>query len=306
MGFLAGHFQCFLYPLPKHLGIETGLEGIFFTQIHFFHLESPTVSLLNHKKNSLFVFLAALFLTNALVAELIGGKIFSLEKTLGLAPAQLHIFGDFVLDFNLTAGVVLWPVVFTLSDIVNEYFGIAGVRRISFMTAGFIVYTFFMIWISANLSPADFWLQINAKDSQGMPMNIDEAYQRIFIQSMGIIVGSLVAFLFGQLIDAVAFQWLRRLTGSRVIWVRALGSTLISQLIDSFVVLTIAFYVFGNPRWPFVQVIAQGIMNYIYKFGIAIVMLPMLYLMHSLIQQYLGKKESELVANEASKTTLLS
>jgi uncharacterized integral membrane protein (TIGR00697 family) len=267
-------------------------------------LKKAAVSSLSQKKNNLFIFLAALFLTNALVAELIGGKIFSLEKTLGLAPAQLHLFGDFVLDFNLTAGVVLWPVVFTLSDIVNEYYGIAGVRRISFMTTGFIIYTFFMIWISANLAPADFWLQINAKDSQGLPMNINEAYQRIFLQSMGIIIGSLVAFMVGQLIDAVSFQWLRRLTGSRVIWVRALGSTLISQLIDSFVVLLIAFYVFGNPQWPFMQVIAQGLMNYIYKFGVAILMLPVLYFIHTLIQLYFGKEASEQVAEEASKATL--
>jgi queuosine precursor transporter len=277
---------------------------LFFVQNPFFNLKNAAVSLLNQKKNNLFIFLAALFLTNALVAELIGGKIFSLEKTLGLAPAQLHLFGDFVLDFNLTAGVVLWPVVFTLSDIINEYYGIAGVRRISFMTTGFIIYTFFMIWISANLAPADFWLQINAKDSQGLPMNINEAYQRIFLQSMGIIIGSLVAFMVGQLIDAVSFQWLRRLTGSRVIWVRALGSTLISQLIDSFVVLLIAFYVFGNPQWPFMQVIAQGLMNYIYKFAVAILMLPVLYFIHTLIQLYFGKEASEQVAEEASKATL--
>jgi queuosine precursor transporter len=277
---------------------------LFFVQNPFFNLKNAAVSLLNQKKNNLFIFLAALFLTNALVAELIGGKIFSLEKTLGLAPAQLHLFGDFVLDFNLTAGVVLWPVVFTLSDIINEYYGIAGVRRISFMTTGFIIYTFFMIWISANLVPADFWLQINAKDSQGLPMNINEAYQRIFLQSMGIIIGSLVAFMVGQLIDAVSFQWLRRLTGSRVIWVRALGSTLISQLIDSFVVLLIAFYVFGNPQWPFMQVIAQGLMNYIYKFAVAILMLPVLYFIHTLIQLYFGKEASEQVAEEASKATL--
>jgi queuosine precursor transporter len=277
---------------------------LFFVQNPFFKLKNAADSLLSQKKNNLFIFLAALFLTNALVAELIGGKIFSLEKTLGLAPAQLHLFGDFVLDFNLTAGVVLWPVVFTLSDIVNEYYGIAGVRRISFMTTGFIIYTFFMIWISANLVPADFWLQINAKDSQGLPMNINEAYQRIFLQSMGIIIGSLVAFMVGQLIDAVSFQWLRRLTGSRVIWVRALGSTLISQLIDSFVVLLIAFYVFGNPQWPFMQVIAQGLMNYIYKFAVAILMLPVLYFIHTLIQLYFGKEASEQVAEEASKATL--
>ncbi len=258
------------------------------------------------KRNTLFFLLSGIFLTNALVAELIGGKIFSLEKTLGLPPAQLELFGGFVLDFNLTAGVVLWPVVFTVSDVINEYFGVGGVRRISFATVGFIIYTFFMIWLSAGLAPADFWVQLNAKDSLGQPMNINEAYGRIFLQSQGIIIGSLVAFLVGQLIDAFAFQWLRRLTGNRVIWVRAIGSTLISQLIDSFVVLSIAFYVFGNPRWPLVQVLAQGTMNYLYKFVVAIAMIPVLYLAHALIAQYLGREGSAKVVEQARRSTLFS
>src|SRR5689334_12854291 len=93
----------------------------------------------DQKKNRLFIVLSGIFITNALVAEMIGVKIFSGELTLGLQPAQMNIFG-YVADFNLTAGVVIWPVVFITSDLINEYFGRPGVKRISYLTTGLIAY----------------------------------------------------------------------------------------------------------------------------------------------------------------------
>src|SRR6185436_12268976 len=92
---------------------------------------------LDRKKNRLFTVLTGIFLTNALIAEMIGVKIFSGEQTLGLDPAHLEILG-FTMDFNLTAGAVIWPVVFITSDLINEYFGQPGVKRISYMAAGLI------------------------------------------------------------------------------------------------------------------------------------------------------------------------
>jgi uncharacterized integral membrane protein (TIGR00697 family) len=172
------------------------------------------------------------------------------------------------------------------------------------MTAGFITYAFLMIYSATELVPADFWLSVNSTDSAGNPLNINEAFNRIFLQSLGIIIGSLVAFLVGQLLDAVTFQSIRRLTGSRVIWLRATGSTLVSQLIDSFIVLGIAFYIFGNPRWTLEQVISVGIINYIYKFAIALIMIPVLYIMHFAIRSYIGSSASEQMAEEAAKTAL--
>ena len=116
-------------------------------------------SILSDKKNSLFIILSGIFITNALIAELIGGKIFSFEKTLGFEPLNTPLFGDFLLQFNLTAGVVLWPVVFITTDIINEYFGKKGVRRITFITVGLIAYAFLVIFLAMKLIPADFWLE---------------------------------------------------------------------------------------------------------------------------------------------------
>lgn len=255
-------------------------------------VQTPELSPQQRRKTNLFIFLAAIFLTNAILAEMIGVKIFSLEKALGIAPAQLHLLDDFVLDFNLTAGVVIWPFVFVTSDLINEYFGKAGVRRISFMAAGFIAYAFLAIFLVTLLPPADFWLAVNKNAGGETNFNVDLAFSTIFRQGLGIIIGSLVAFLVGQLLDAYVFQWVKKLTGGRYIWLRATGSTLISQLIDSFLVLYIAFVVFGN--WSIGQMLSVGTINYIYKGVVALAMTPVLYLAHYLIDNFLAAKKGEL------------
>lgn len=241
------------------------------------------------KKQKLFLLLAGFFLTNALLAEIIGAKIFSLEQTLGMPPAQISFFGIYTLDFNLTAGVLIWPVVFIVSDIINEYFGRKGVKTISFATAGFILFAFIVIYLSAHLPPAQFWLDVNATDEKGNAFDINFAFGVIFRQGLGIIAGSLTAFLLGQLIDATVFQYIRKITGEKMIWLRATGSTVVSQLIDSFVVLLIAFYVFGN--WSLDLVLAVGIMNFVYKISMAVLLIPFLYVGHYFIDRYLGEEK---------------
>lgn len=259
-------------------------------------------SLYERKRQRLFLFLCGLFLTNALIAEIIGVKIFSVENLLGLPPSQVPVGGE-LYDFNMTAGVVTWPIVFLSTDIINEYFGRKGVRRISFLTAGFIVYMFMVIYMTTALPPAKFWLDVNNVDDAGNAFNINEAFSRIFRQGMGIMVGSIVAFLLGQLLDISVFSWLRRRTGPKHIWLRATGSTLFSQLIDSFLVLGIAFYVFGN--WSMQQVLSVGVVNYIYKGVVAILATPLLYLAHYVIDRYLGKENAEKLAEEAAISTFV-
>jgi len=255
-------------------------------------------SILKDKKTNLFIILSGIFITNALIAELIGGKIFSAEKTLGFNPLDIPLFGDFNIQFNLTAGVVLWPVVFVTTDIINEYFGKKGVRRITYITVGLIAYAFVVIYAAMKLVPADFWLSVNAVNEQGEAFDINYAFQKVLSQGLNIIFASLVAFVIGQLVDVSVFHRLRKITGPKKIWLRATGSTLISQLIDSFVVLIVAFYFLGP--WSLTQVMAVGITNYIYKFLIAILLTPILYVAHYFIDGYLGKGLAEAMMEEAS------
>jgi uncharacterized integral membrane protein (TIGR00697 family) len=258
-------------------------------------------SVITNKKTNLFIILSCIFLTNAIIAEVIGVKIFSLEGLLGVNPVNIKLLDDLILDFNLTAGVLIWPVVFITTDIINEYFGKEGVKKISYLTAIFICYIFLVIWIATMLPPAKFWLDIHSTDAQGKSFDINYSFSKIFTQGLGIMIGSIVAFLVGQLLDAHVFQFLKKLTGSKKIWLRATASTLVSQMIDSFVVLFIAFYLFGGAnRWSIHQVISVAIINYIYKCSVAILLIPVLYFGHMLIDRYLGKEESERTIEEAS------
>ena len=248
------------------------------------------------KKNRLFVILAGIFLTNAIMAEMIGVKIFSGENALGFEPAHLNILG-FTMDFNLTAGAVIWPVVFITSDLINEYFGKPGVKRISYLAAFFIAYSFIVIFLTIKLPPAQWWLDANNQDAQGNYFNMDFAFNKILGQGQRIIIGSLAAFLISQLVDVFVFQQLRKITGQKMLWLRATGSTLVSQFIDSFVVLYIAFIgVFSGE-----QIVAIGITNYIYKFSVAILLTPLIYLGHYVIDRYLGKENAQKLSEEAAQ-----
>ena len=250
---------------------------------------------LERKKKRGLIGVCGIFLTNALGAEMIGEKIFCGEDTLGLQPADLSILG-FSMDFNLTAGAVIWPVVFITSDLINEYFGKPGVKRISYLTAGLIAYAFVVIFFTIKLPPAGWWLEANNKDPEGNYFNMAFAFNKILGQGQRIIIGSLAAFLLGQLADVFVFQKLRRITGHTKLWLRATGSTLVSQLLDSFVVLFIAFYgTFSNT-----QILAIGTTNYIYKFTVAILLTPLIYLGHTLINRYLGEEHANQMSEEAS------
>lgn len=250
---------------------------------------------LTRKKNNIFLLLSGIFLTNALIAEMIGVKIFSFERTLGFSPAHIDVLG-FTMDFNLTAGVIIWPIVFVTTDLINEYFGKPGVKRISYLTAGLIGYSFIVIFLTMNLPPAGWWLDANSTDAEGHYFNINFAFNKIFSQGQRIIIGSLSAFLLGQLVDVFVFQKLRKITGPKKLWLRATGSTLVSQLVDSFVVLFIAFTgIFSTS-----QIIAIGITNYVYKFFVAIALTPLIYAGHYAIDKYLGREHAQRISDEAS------
>ncbi|QGU33720.1 queuosine precursor transporter [Thermochromatium tepidum] len=246
------------------------------------------------RSTKLFIVLGGFFVCNALIAEFLGVKIFALEPTLGLAPFGWNLFGQSG-SLSFTAGVLLWPVVFIMTDIINEYYGRRGVKLLSYLTVGLILYAFGFAYLSIGLAPADWWIGIQS--GQGVP-DMQAAFSAIFGQSLWIIIGSVVAFLIGQIVDVAVFHRIRRFTGERSLWARATGSTLISQFIDSFVVLYVAF-VLGPQQWSMGLFLAVGTVNYVYKFIIAIALTPLIYLGHALIDRYLGDEVSRLLRERA-------
>lgn len=210
------------------------------------------------KKNIVFLILTGIFITNAIVAELTGGKLMEI--------------GPFV----VSVGILPWPIVFLTTDLMNEYFGKKGVRMITFLTAGLITYSYFVLYAgmavkSVNFSPVD-----------------DNSFNIVFGQSQWIIIGSIIAFIISQLIDIGMFWFFKKRTGDRMIWLRATGSTVISQLFDSFIVAGIAFWLTG--KVTFHEYIVMAISGYIVKLGIAILITPLIYAGHFGIKRYLKEE----------------
>ena len=249
-------------------------------------------AILKDKPTKLFIGIAAFFCCNALIAESIGTKLFSLEKVFGMDPSNFTIFGQSGISVTLTCGVLLWPLEFVITDIVNEYYGPKAVRRISFTAIALISYAFLMYFLAMRTPGADLW--ISSGKSNNVP-NMQDAFNGVFGQSMRIIVGSLVAFLVSQLVDVWVFHKIKKVTGDKWMRLRATGSTLVSQLVDSYVVLFIAF----GKQFSWQQILAIGVVNYIYKATIANVLTPVIYVAEKQIDRYVGHDTAKRMKKQA-------
>ncbi len=218
-----------------------------------------------------FVFLAGLMITNAVTAELISSKLIDIP--------QLFSLGDFHFGpFTTIVGVLPWPIVFILTDLLNEFYGEKAVKRLSWITALLIGYCFVLVYAS---------LQVPASTIvKGVGLATDAEYNLIFGQAPWIILGSICAFIASQLLDTTVFHWIKTKTGNRYIALRSTGSTVISQLIDSIVVLYIGFVIPGKLTMAeFFQIVP---VNYSLKLLIALALTPVIYLGHWGMRKWLG------------------
>ena len=250
------------------------------------------------KESRLLLVLGSFFAANAIISEFIGVKIFTVEGSLGVKSLDIDLLGVPDLSFHMSAGVLTWPVIFIMTDIINEYFGVKQVRFLSVLTAVLISYAFFAVGMAMQLKPSDFWIN---QTIDGEALNMNTAFSAVFGQGMWIIVGSITAFLVGQMADVLIFHRIKQFTGDRALWLRATGSTLVSQLIDSFVVIFIAFYLNPQYNWSWQMVAAIGLVNYTYKFIVAILMTPILYLVHGIIDRYLGRDLAQRMIKMAAR-----
>ena len=228
--------------------------------------------MLKTKREIAFVMMSGIFITNAIVAELISAK----EVDIGLFP--------------IIAGIVPWPVVFLLTDVMNEYYGKQAVQRLSWITAACIAFCFAVVYVAVQLpfSPTS-WAK-------------EEEFNKIFAGSLWIMAGSVVAFIVSQFVDVRMFWLMKKLTGNRFIWLRSTGSTVVSQLVDSYLVLFIGFYL--PAKKSFNDIIYYGMTGYLTKLVIAICLTPLIYLLHFLIKKMFGKTEAERMAAESALNSL--
>jgi len=226
----------------------------------------------NNKKELIFIALAMFFAADAITAELIGGKL-------------INVFG-----FTLSIGVIPWPVVFIASDVINEFYGKVGVRRLSFITAGLIGYAYLVLWAAMSI-PA----------SPISPIS-DSVFINVFGQSAWLILGSLAGFVISQLVDNGVFWMLRKRTGHSMIWLRSTGSTVVSQLVDTVVVLGIGFYLQGKLTTG--QYLHLIVNQYSFKLIVAIAATPLIYVGHNVIVKILGHDEAHKILEETAHQSL--
>lgn len=250
---------------------------------------------MSDKKSNLYLLLSAFFVGNAFLAELTGAKIFSVGELVAPLLRYDSTPPQWLSLMNMSIGVLIWPLVFITSDIMNEYFGRKGVRKISFITAILIAYALIFLLLANALPPAAFWLENNRISPDGISFDINYAYKTVLGQGVNIILASITAFLVSQLIDAYTFQYIKKITQHRYLWLRATGSTVISQVIDSFLIVFIAFNLLGN--WSLIEVVQVASLQYVYKVGLAIILTPGIYGMHWVIDRYL--KAPAIIENPA-------
>lgn len=255
-------------------------------------------SILSDRATRLFLVLGGFFVANALISEMIGVKLFQLEHVFGLAKADITLLGQRELSFVLSVGVLPWPIVFIMTDLINDYYGVRGVRFLTLLTTGLIVFAFAIFYLAIHMPPDQGWW-LGSSAAQGVP-DMQAAFSAIFGQGMNIIIGSLAAFAIGQLVDALVFRRIKKITGDRYIWLRATGSTVVSQLIDSVVVTYVAFWIFRD--MPFAKATALVITAYAYKFGVALLSTPVIYVAHWAIERYLGRERASALRAEALRS----
>ncbi|MDX2050761.1 MAG: queuosine precursor transporter [Polyangiaceae bacterium] len=215
-------------------------------------------------RHKLFLVLAATFITCLIVGDIIGGKL-----------VQTHILG---FEFTTTVGMLPFPVTFLLTDVLNEFYGQKAARFVTLVGFGMAVVAFVVIAIAGAIPIAP---MAQAADWTGVT---EQAFNNVFLGSQRMLVASLCAYLVAQFVDIAVFHALKRLSHNRYLWLRATGSTVASQLIDT---ITINFV-----AWSGMMSVAQ-IVNIIFsayglKIMIAVGLTPLVYLCHGLVQKGLG------------------
>ncbi|MES2588134.1 MAG: queuosine precursor transporter [Bacteroidota bacterium] len=231
------------------------------------------MDILKDKKTFVLFILSGFFITNTIVAEMIGSKLISFG-------------GPFINGTSL----VLWPFVFLLTDILNEYYGKEVVRKLTFITVGLISYVFIVLFIAMKIPSVDF-----------SPVS-DENFNKVFGSSMYMIIASLIAFITSQLVDSFVFWLVRKRTGNKFMWLRATSSTVVSQLIDTFIVQYVAFVLPGV--WTYSEFATNASFAYILKIILALCLIPLILILHKFLDNYFGLKEAKEMIDKTAQESL--
>jgi len=214
------------------------------------------------RKQRFFVWLTAIFVAALITGDFIGGKFFVLGGR------------------SFSSGIIPFPLTFVLTDLVNEFYGTHGARRLTFVGLGAAVF----VWAVITLA-----LHLPTSPDSPIP---DAVFRGAFGTSARLYVASLTAFLVGQMLDISVFYLLRRVTGHRFLWLRATGSTVLSQMIDS---LAVSFVFLVGSR-PMNFIVSNAANNYVGKLVMAVLLTPLIYLGHGVFRRYFHIPERDAPA----------
>lgn len=216
-----------------------------------------------------YVFFAMLFVTLLILTNIIGQKLFV-------------FWGE-----TLTAGLITYPLTFLITDIVSEIFGKRRADRLVILGFAMTLLMLIVVQGSIALPASPYWVSTFAEG-----LNDGAAMQNAWLASFGVVWwlvgGSMCAYLVAQLCDNYLFHFWRRLTRGKHLWLRNNGSTLISQLLDTFIVNSFLFY--GAFHWDLMRGIQVMFVIYLFKAGIALADTPFCYLGVWGVRRYLRAK----------------
>jgi uncharacterized integral membrane protein (TIGR00697 family) len=192
------------------------------------------------------ILLTGLFVTALIAANIIAAKLFVLGSAV------------------LTVGIITYPITFLLTDTISEVWGKKRATQVVWM--GFLANIFMLgvLYIARILPPAPFWPH-------------QEAFDLILGAVPRIVIASLVAYIVSQTHDVWSFHFWRHKTGGKHLWLRNNVSTMTSQLIDSVIFVTVAFY--GS--MPNDALVTMIITQYMVKLVIAVLDTPFCYMLVS-------------------------
>ena len=197
----------------------------------------------------------AIAMTRKFGVEVVIGVYAVLTVVANIVAVKLISVGNIVAP----AGVIVYAITFLITDFISEIFGREAAKKavVTGLTAN-VVYLL-SIYAVLQWTPAPF-----------VSSEFTDAFNQIFGFTPRIVLASFVAFIISQTNDVYVFHYIREKTSNRHLWIRNNLSTAVSQLIDTVVFITIAFYGVA----PVLDLIFG---QYLLKFLIALLDTPFLY-----------------------------
>ncbi len=190
--------------------------------------------------------LLALFVGSMIIVNTIGSKITT------------------ILGVRVSVGIMFMPILFLVTDIISEVHGKQMAKRFVRISTGMLIFMFVMIFLAIKLPPNPSY-------------TMQAEFQMIFGGSLRMTFASIISFAISQSFDVMVFEFWKKVTGGRFLWLRNNASTMTSQFIDTTIFMFIAFYGM-TPQFTIPFLFSLIIPYWLFKIAFAVIDTPLCYL----------------------------